>query len=90
MHQLQAYNQQILHYCFYVQGYQQPIIIESNNKRTAINLLSIKTKLPIINLKVYRPITGVTKKIINNTPHVWAATLGWITEHEFKTLNIDV
>lgn len=85
---MQQCNVECLHYIFYVEGNPNPIIIESFKKSAAISQLATKTNLPIINLKVYRPVYGVTKKIINNIVFVWAGkNKMWIPEQQFNATN---
>jgi len=87
-------------YMFYFEGYENPLIIEAENKKEAINYLADELEklhpgllnVEVIDIKISTPIYGATEKEENGIIYVWAgfdyAPSGWLTKDQFDKLKV--
>jgi hypothetical protein len=83
----------IIHYKFFLSGLAEPILIESWSKELALKSLYLKMNhMPnlkgrqLINMSLYKPISGITVKQESGVKYVWLGDFGWVSESEFLEL----
>lgn len=84
-------------YMFYFRGYEEPLVIEAENKKAAmgylvsgVHRLPMNTNVDLEDLKITTPVYGVTEKDENGITYIWAgfdeAVGGWLPKTEFIKL----
>ena len=87
----------VLFYDFYFDGIPTPITIEALSKDEAVGFLQRHPEYvpaPVVNLKVYKPLFGVTQKEEHGITFIWCgfenSHSGWMEVNKFNALSRNI